>query len=377
MDWSRALSRPFLPAIGALAAAYCLLALLLAAADPLALYPWGVPPRLKTDGDYSMQSTPYLVDVVAKDPSFDTLLLGGSTGHFYTPRMLEEMLPNTRRAFNLSYGGPSASDRAAVARQLSRYSHARHLILEVDWTYTIPTRDQHMWASFPIYLYDDKWWNDVRDVDLQTIKLSLAGLRGQPLWISSWGKTREQEAFRRRYELIHSAATMAEYSATIARRRVGIDAPSKLTCDAMDEIGNGLVPFVRTFSQRGAQVDLLIPPYSWMIYYRAGEPGDPINRPTLLNDMLMMRTCLVQALDGIPRVHIFAFDDQPEITGDFRNYFDAGHLYNPEVNRHILHSIATGEHRLTSDNIDAKNSEMRSNVIHYRLTGGKIGVADQ
>ena len=372
--WGRAVSRPFLPMIGILGAAYCLLALLLALVDPLALYPWGISPRLKTDGDYSMESTPYLVDAAAKDPGVDTLFIGGSTGHSYTPRMMEEILPNTRRAFNLSYGAPSASDRAVVQRQILRYSHARRFILEADWGYVIPARGQHAAPSFPLYLYDDKWWNDVRDVNSQIVELSLAVLGGNPLWISPWGKADEQETFRNRYRANHSTAFLARYAAMISRRRAGVDAPSELTCDAMDTIGASLVPWVRALSQRGARVDLVVPPYSWLIYYRAREPGDPINRPSLLSEVLTMRRCVVRALEGLPGVSVFAFDDVPAIGGDFGNFMDVGHLHNPAVNRYILQSIANGEHRLTPDNIEAKNEEMRSNVVQYRLTADQIGI---
>ena len=371
------MSRPFLPAIGVLAAAYCLLALLLALIDPLSIYPWGISAPLRADGDYSMESTPYLVDAVAKDPSLDTIFIGGSTGHFYTPQMMQEILPNTRHAFNLSYGRPSAADRAVVARQILRYSHARHFILEADWPYIIRARDQVMAESFPLYLYDDKWWNDVRDINVQFIKLTLTALRRNLLWTPSWSKTSEQETYQARYQAIHSAAFNAGYAAMIARNKLSVDAPSTLTCDAMDTIGAILVPMVRALSQRGAQVDLVVPPYSWIIYYRAGEPSDPFHRPTLLNDVLLMRSCFVHAVDGIPGVRVFAFDDVPAIGGDFRNFMDVGHLYNPDANRYILQSIGSGEHRLTVDNIEAKNAEMHANVLHYRLMSDNSGASGQ
>jgi hypothetical protein len=364
------LSRPFLPAIGTLGGAYCLLALLLALADPLALYPWGASPQLEREGDYSMEATPFLVDATAKNAGFDTLFIGGSTGHSYTPRMMEEILPDTRRAFNLSYGAPRATDRALVQRQILRYSHAHHFVLEADWSFIIPLQEQHTAPSFPLYLYDDKWWNDVRDVNLQVIKLSLAILRGKPLWIRSWSKTDEEQTFRNRYQANHTEGSIARYAAMIARRKGSVDAHSDLTCDAMDAIGAGLVPLVRTLSQRGARVDLVVPPYSWLIYYRSQEPGDPIHRPSLLSDVLLMRACIVQAVEGMPGVSVFAFEDAA-IGGDFGNFMDVGHLYNPDVNRYILRSIAEGEHRLTRDNIEAKNAEMRSNVVRYQLTNGK------
>ena len=369
------LKRPFLPVIVAVAAACWAAALFCALIDPLDLYPWGIAPKLKAGGDYSMESTPYLAKVAAKDPDIDTLFLGGSTGHFFTPRMMEDMLPGTRRAFNLSYGSPSAPDREAIVRQILRYSHARRLILEADWRYLIPKRDQEMASSFPIYLYDAIWWNDVRGVDLTTIELSLAVLKREPLWTAAWSEAGEQDGYRRVYDLTHTPAALAGYTQSVARQKSFVDAPSKLTCADMDAIGDDLVPLARTLSARGVEVDVLIPVYSWFMYYSTGERRDslqPLFHPDFLSDQLLMRRCLVQALDGLPRVHIFAFDDVPGLAADLRNYFNPGHLYNPAANRYILRSIGRGEHRLTRGNIELENAEMRRNVLDYRLTSDKL-----
>jgi hypothetical protein len=299
------------------------------------------------------------------------LFLGGSTGFFYSQQMMEAILPGTHRAFNLSYGGPSATDRAAVSREILRHSHARRYILEVDWSYTVALAEQRMWQSFPIYLYDDKWWNDVRSVNSQNIALSLLLLQGRPLWIESWGQSTDRRAYQQRYALLHSEKSLSDDADMVARRRAVVAAPTKLTCRAMDAIGERLLPFVRELSSRGARVDLIVPPYSWMIYFRAGEPGDPLNRPTLLSDILRMRSCLVEAAGSLPGVNIYAFDDVPDMAGNFSNYFDAGHLYNPIHIRYILHSLAAGEHRLTPENIASKNAQMSANVANFRVAGAQ------
>jgi hypothetical protein len=366
------LRRPFLPAVAFLGACYAGFALALALVDPLALYPWGMRAPLKADGDYAMELTPFLVAAAVKDPRFDTLFIGGSTGHFYTPQMIKEAFPDTQSAFNLSYGRPSAQDRAAVARQLLRYSHARHFILEADWPYILPSREQHAAESFPLYLYDDRWWNDVRGISKPVINLAVAAVQTHILWTPSWDKTAEQEAYQVRYKDMHSPESMQAFAAVIARQQAAVAAPSSMTCNEMDTIGNILLPLVRALSQRGAQIDLLVPPYSWIIYYRAGEPDDRLHRPALLNDVLQMRKCIVQGVEGMPRVRVFAFDDA-SIGGDFRNYMDVGHLYNADMSRYILRSIANGEHRLTSENIDFKNSQMRANVANYRLVDDQKG----
>jgi hypothetical protein len=367
------MKRPFLPVIAAVAATAWALALFLCLIDPLDIYGWGMEPKLRTDGDYSMQATAFLAGVVAKDSGIDTVFIGGSTGHFFTAQMMEDALPDTHRAFNLSYSSPSATDRAAVARQVLRFSHAHRYIIEADWTYTIPMAEQHMAESFPIYLYDDVWWNDVRGINWQTLALSMALLRGDGLWISAWSKTREQDGYRNRYGKTHTPAALADLREMVAHQRARVDTPSTLKCETLDEAVNHLIPFARALAARGAEVDVLMPLYSSVMYYwaAASKTRQQLSRATLLNDELLLRRCLVEALDGLAGIRIFAFDDVAGLAGDYSNYFDPGHLYNPAANLHLLQSIARGEHRLTRGNIDAANEVMTRNVVRYEFANDK------
>jgi hypothetical protein len=365
--------RPLLLVVGVIAAACWVLALGFVLLDPFYLYPWSTSPKLRPDGEYSMQSTPYVVDAAAKAGDVDTLFLGTSTGHFYTAEMMEHILPDTHHSFNLSYSNPSSPDRTAVARQLLLYSHARRFILEADWTYMIPIADQHVSPAFPLYLYDTVWWNDVRGMNADALKLSSAILRHEPLWINKWSQTVEHEGYGRRYESLHSAAAALEFAHYVSLNKASVNEPSQLTCASMTAIHENLVPFVRALSARAAEVDLIFPVYSWVLYYWTVDPDRRgLSRPSLLNDQLLMRRCIVQALDGLPGVRIFAFDDVPGLASDMRNYFDPVHLYNSAANRYVLKSIANDEHRMTVANVDEKNDRMRLAVIQYRFLSDRV-----
>ncbi len=288
--------RPFLSVVVSIAAAFWGLALALAWIDPFAVYSWGLAPRLKASDGYSMHSKPYLVDAVAKSADIDTIFIGGSTGHFYTTEMMQEVLPNTHRAFNLSYSGPAHPDREVVQRLLLEHIHARRVILEASWNYMVPKDNQVVSTAFPMYLYDSVWWNDFRAVNWETVKLSLALLRGKPLWIDAWAPAREYEGYRRRYELLHSQDAIEDFKGYISRNKTSIDTPSKLTCESMDAIGDGLVPFVRALAKRGVEVDVLLPAYSWVMYYWTSETDkrrlsrpEPAERST--DDASLPRRC--------------------------------------------------------------------------------------
>jgi hypothetical protein len=367
--------RPFLTCVVSIGTAYWALALALAWIDPFAVYSWGVAPQLKSSDEYSLHSKPYLVDTVAKSADIDTIFVGGSTGHFYTTQMMQEILPSTRRAFNLSYSGPAYPDREVVQRLLLDHSHGRRFIVEASWNYIVPKENQVVSTAFPNYLYDNVWWNDLRAVNWETIKLTIALLQGKPLWIDAWTPSREYEGYRRRYELLHRQDAIADFKGYISRNKASIDTPSKLTCESMNAIGDGLVPFVRALAKRGAEVDVLLPAYSWVMYYWTSETDKRrLSRPSLLNDLLTMRQCLVQSLDGLPGVRIFAFEDVPGLASDMRNYFDPGHLYNPEANRYILQSIARNEHRLTRANVETRNAAMKAAVIQYEFTNNTVWI---
>lgn len=367
--------RPFLFAIVSIGTIFWSLAVLLAWINPFAVYRWGAVPRLKPGDEYSMHSTPYLVDVVAKSADIDTVFVGGSTGHFYTARMMEEILPGTRRAFNLSYSGPAHPDREVVQRLLLEHSRARRFVLEASWNYIVPKEIQVVSTAFPMYLYDDVWWNDLHAVNWETVKASLALLQGKPLWISAWAPAREFQGYSRRYDLLHREDAIEDFKDYISRNKATIDSPSKLTCESMNALSDSLAPFVEALSKRGAEVDVLLPAYSWVMYYWTSETDKRrLSRPSLLNDLLTMRQCLVNKLDGLPGVRIFAFDDVPGLASDLRNYFDPGHLYNPDANRYVLQSVARNEHRLTRDNVQAKNAAMRTAVVHYEFTNSRVWV---
>lgn len=370
----RVLTRPLLPLFGVVAAACWALALFVLAIDPLNLYPWGVPPRLQQDGDYSPNAKPYLIDAAAKDPEIDTILLGSSTARNITASMMEAILPGTHKAFNMSYSAPLAEDRSLVQREVLRYSAARRVLFEVDLNFALPTRLQRT-RHFPLYLYDDAWWNDIRVVNQETLGLALNVLKGKPLWNGSWSSEGHQKKFQKQYERAQSPEQAALHQAAIDRQRPNIDRPARFTCKDLDAINDNLVPFARALSARGVEMDLWFPIYSTQVYYEWLD--DPLHLqtigPSFLNDQLQMRQCLVEALDGIPHVRVFAFNDLVDISDDLRNYRDLGHLQNMAPLQYILQSIAKDQHRLTRDNVGQAIEAMRRHVLNYnRATYNKV-----
>jgi len=343
--------------------------------DPLALYPWGARARL-ADRQYSMDGTPYMVDVVTKNPDIDTLFVGGSTGHQFTDRMMEATWPRSGRAFNLSHTSPRPADRELIQDKILEFSHARRVIEEIDWRYQLPRaverRVDVTGNDFPLFLYDNTMWNDVRGVGLKTVRLSANVAAGGPVWISDWSDRHWQQQDRRDYVRFLSPQSLATLKAEIARHRHDVDTPSTLDCGRLDIISQDLVPFARALSHRGIELDVIFPVYSPALFYEWIDRDDRlrVNGKSFLDDHLVMRRCVVEALDGIPRVRIFGFDDVAGLATNVANFRDPGHLYNAGAARYMLESIARGTHRLTRANIGQELDKMHASIVNYQVVDG-------
>lgn len=338
------------------------------AVDPEDVYPWGITPRL-TSGEIHPEAVPYLVDVVAKDPAMDVIVIGGSTVVGFSRKLMREVFSTARNVFNLSYLGPRVGDRSIVSRQIARYSHARRIIVAVDWIYAAKGETQ-IADGFPTDLYDGNPFNDVSLIQKDTLRLALTNAGGKQIWLPDWAFSQYANARARRYRTFQSLSEAKVLERKIARYRTVVDAPTPLGCGDLDALNHHLVPFAQQMASRGVTVDLVFPPYSDVFYYdrldaakNQGGLGE-----ALLARQVLLRRCVVRALGGVPGIDIYAFDNDDWLTGDLSHYSDSAHPYGADVYRYLLRSIADGSHRLTPQNIDAYLVTMQQRVKTYSVS---------
>ncbi len=328
--------------------------------DPLDLYPWGHAPRLLPD--CGADATPFLVAAVARSLEHDTILVGGSTFQAVRAAELEAALPGARRAFNLSYRGPRPADRALVLSRIGDHSAARRVIVALDWIYVLPA---HVAAeSFPAFLLDADPWNDLRMVSLDGAELAVASIRGWPLRPPGWDLAPQEARWQESYDRFQAPSGWRSLASLVDRLRGEVDRPGQRTCRDYTAIHEQLVPFARRFSSRGKQLDIVIPPYSLACYFE--WMADPARRAFFdgapLSDLLQSRRCLVDAVEGLPAVRVFAFDNDDAITSNMANYRDSMHLQNREVMGFVLRSVGAGRHRLSRTNFEEYANLLRRRV---------------
>ncbi|HEY1629867.1 MAG TPA: hypothetical protein VGF56_01030 [Rhizomicrobium sp.] len=339
--------------------------------DPYNVYSWGLTPRL-LQADYSPEVIPYMVDDVAKDPTLDTVLVGGSTSVDFTPEMMR-LIPGVKNAFNLSYEGTMPYDRYVVTQEMLKYSHARRVLLAFDYNYALDAAQTR--PEFPLYLYDSDWSDDSRMVGPTTFMAaaSMALHRGT---ISNSGGALLNAKHALRFRDFQTPGEMRGLARLVDQYRATVDEPTANTCADFHAIDDQLVPYARELSKRGVALDIFIPPYAaifpfeWQTGQRRGELGKAI-----LNNQLAARRCLVEAVDGLPGVRVFAFDNEDWITGDLANYRDTAHTYSIKIQEFMMKAIANGDHRLTKANVDDYLSTLHRRSLAAKVYNSKVSFA--
>ncbi|MDE0588563.1 hypothetical protein OU789_01330 [Halocynthiibacter sp. C4] len=357
-------AKPMLIAAGLISCIYLSLAILVIAVDPYNIYKWGTEPRIQA-GDTPRDLVIDWIDVAVKDPTYNTFLVGSSVTAMYTPEFLDDLLGSDARAMNLSYGGPRPRDRDMILDRLAEHPDIKNVILTFDWTYIrnpdITNR------SFPTFLYDADITNDLRMVNLPTILQTFKILRGE-LTYSNPDDEIYSKFVQRMYDNFQTPAEMEKIERLVELYQAGIGASSGRDCESFQAINEQLVPSVRTLSERGVKVDILVPINSYAFYYVRRHDISA----TLLDEMMVARRCLVNAASDIPNVSIYAFDDDPAIASDLANFREVGHVFDPAVLHRFISAVKTGSDRLTKENFPSHENKIRLAVEQYRPTNSLL-----
>ncbi|MWV27569.1 TonB-dependent receptor [Aurantiacibacter rhizosphaerae] len=350
-------ARPMLFAAVLISVLYLALAALVIAVDPHNVYRWGAEPRIEA-GDTPRDLVIDWIDVAAKDPSYNTFLVGSSITAMYTPEYMREILGPDTNAANLSYGGPRPIDRDLVLDRLVDNPAVKRVILTYDWTYMEGADVAN--RGFPTFLYDDDITNDLRMVNPPTIRRTFDILRGKTTY-SNPDDAGYDAYIENMYARFQSPPELSRIKRMVERNRTGITQSSGKTCDSFTALNEQLIPDLQKLSARGAQVDILFPIVSYAFYYvRRNDIS-----PTLLDEQMVARRCLVNAVADLPNVSIFALDNDPTVAGDLANYREVGHIYNPAILRRFMMAIKNGSDRVTRENIAEYEEEIRTAVKDY------------
>jgi hypothetical protein len=353
-------ARPMIVAAALVAVVYLSLTAFVIRIDPHNIYSWGHKMRIAA-GQIPRDLVIDWIDVAAKDETYNTFLVGSSVTAEFTPETVEKVLGPDARVANLSYGGPRPKDRNLVLDRVGKNPNVERIILTFDWTY-IRSPDVKN-RSFPAFLYDDDILNDLRQVNLPTVVQAFKVAKGQRIYSNP-----DRDGFAKytdqMYQKFQTADAMSDLAHLIKLYQTSVGASSMKTCDAFGAINDQLIPDLRAFSQRGIKVDILVPVTSYAFYFVRQTDISP----TVLDQSMMARRCLVDGTKDLENVRIFAFDSDPKIAGDLANFRDVGHIYGAPLQDMFISAIGSDRYLLTSENLENQEITIRKAVENYNLT---------
>jgi hypothetical protein len=116
------------------------------------------------------------------------------------------------------------------------------------------------------------------------------------------------------------------------------------------------------------RIDLFIPPYCTMAWIKWKKPfWSPRETEGGFSSYIGGILYILDKIEEFPNIHLYAFDDVAEITGNTANYSDDIH-YGIGINRYILRSLKAGKHQITKDNVLAYLQRMAEVLVAFDPT---------
>ena len=363
-SFTRANTRGFIfIALSAIAFFY-LTAGIVIAVDPLNLYPWGAAGRLKNAEANSRTNRKFLN--LLSTSGFDGLVIGGSTERRFRAEFVEAIFPDVSRAFTLTYPAGRPADQKVVLSTVAEIETLSRVIVSLSWAYMLP--GDRAKGSFPFYLYNDSWRDDIKMLTPAVIMDTFHVLMDQPVgdYRVKRGKAPE------RYEGMILPATIAEQKSNIDIGRSLVFAPTSQTCEDFPAI-QYITSLAAAMLERDTRVDVIIPPLSLYSYFEWNVSDDRKEFGTSFFERQMaMRRCAVDALEGYKNTNVHAFDNEDWLTGDLGHYFDSSHIFAESIYKFMLAAIRDKTNTLDKAGFAAYETRLRKRVANYEHYNSRL-----
>lgn len=332
----------------------------LLAYDPLQIYhlSWGRP--LTLHSNMRLQAAG-----VIRHRNFDSVILGTSMTENSSADEASALLGGL--FVNLSLTAADFYERALVLDYLFRGKSPKQILYTVDHIYI---NSRKGYPHFPLptfdFLYDRNPFNDVRAYlnahfgacllrwshDPDCIG-SAVGLDRPNAWyaqpdyvkrfggIDRWCESKGDYQIRDVHKLLQTA--VEEISTDGAKTAPKAERDAKVM-HAIQYVDDNVVRHVR--EHRDVRFVFIFPPYfraTYAIWHQARPMHSAIHLAVIRH--------FAHLSSELDNMEVYGFEDAAFLD-DIANYKDLGH-YGPAFDSQILHAIASKEHRLTENNVDA------------------------
>lgn len=288
--------------------------------------------------EYPIYNERYQNDGILRHFEYDAIITGSSmTQNFKTTEMNALFDVN---AIKVPFSGSSfkeINDNLITAFEAN--PNVKVVVRALDCDEFLKDKDSMRYDSYPEYLTDDIWYNDVQYIfnkkvffedTLNVLKYTANG--NKTTTFDEYGNWMAYKKFG--IEGVLSQYSRPSYTAEIygmtdsAERRL------------RGNVEQNIVSLARQYPD--TEFYYFLPPYSICYWDNMKQTGSM----QLKIDAFKLATELMLEQDNI---HVFSFFDDFDMITNLDNYKDISH-YHEDINTQMLHLMKAGEHRLTWDN---------------------------
>jgi len=297
----------------------------------------------------------YLIAGMAKNFSYDSLIIGTSMTENFHIREVSDMLSSSK-PIKLTVGGGSIFDEATILKTAINTGKVKQVLFGLD---IFCLRADPSAYPLPGYLYDNNTLNDYHYLfNLDTLKRSLTYPFFQLIF-----KHHPRMDYMRMFEWQFKtspqqfSATKVMHAYQIARTRLALNFPPKISSYQYmkNNFDHLILPIIKQNSS--IHFTIFFPPYSILEYKLLAESGH-------LENYLKVKTHISEQLLPLINVNLFDFQTEKTITHNLDNYMDTRH-YHQRINHWMLKQMRAGHNRVTNPQRD--ETKLRNQTLNFTL----------
>ena len=301
-----------------------------------------------------MNNGRYINDGITRNFEYDAIITGSSL--IENSKTSEVDVLFGVNSIKISYPGATYKEIGdAITRSCEYNSNIKYVICGLDYMKLIGDKDSMRYDSYPDYLYDSNFFNDVsyllnKEILFDyTLEIDYDSSKSGHEEINFDKYSNSMNEFEFGKEAILSTYGRVEKS----------DIVYSFTKEDEQRVEESIQQNVihNAVNKPSVEFYLFFPPYS--IYY-----WDSLNPNGTITKMLDAEKKAIELMLEIDNIHLFSFFDEFEMICNSDNYKDTLH-YHEDINSYIFQCMKDSEHELNKENYEEYCDSIREFYISY------------
>ncbi|MBB3112689.1 hypothetical protein FHS18_004790 [Paenibacillus phyllosphaerae] len=282
---------------------------------------------------------------LAKNYTYDTVVLGSSMTENFLPSLVNEQLGGN--TIKLSIRGSYAEEQNDIAQVALRTGQVKQVLWGIDY-FALKPADLDAEGPYPHYLYDESFWNDYKYWFNVTPYQELA--KGLYKRATTTEKLKKMMGLEYLYNWNYYVLYGKKYAMNTYKQALTAEAGFGSNEEPLEVVQQNFTAYIESVIKAHPETEfyLYYPPYS-------------ILRQAVWRDLntqryeqqLTMKKWMFDQLKAYPNVKIYDFQTEAEWTFNLDLYKDLSH-HNGNVNTWITRAIGADDakYRVTESNVD-------------------------